>query len=478
LQQELGPYTFEKYHRKLNVSFSPDNTTVSFNEFFSFHPVPELTNGSLDDAITTLNVPLLGAIEVIMAKSPSRFSGLIQYLARLVEGWKDPRVQGLFTTRPVGELLFGYKDPLLSRIAHVVPGINPMVALVKNMTSEEESNPDPSQRDIVATGIDNIDDVCDFIEWRGMSKVDAWRPPHIEPVQGTDATQFKPGLRKGDELTVWVGDVFRYFTLIEGFGPGAESPKVGNVPVLRFRPDPTQRAPDPRYYQSVPGLMNITAPMAASMGGIGPPLFLSLPGYCYADDSLVEGVEGITCDHLKHDIHLDVEPTTGITLSALKTLMLNSWFGQKYKAVDPHVKDTFLPIFWAHESSEAAPEQLKGFKTLLFAQGARRFLDTQAQPVGIFVGIIGGILFVAGVVMGKPQRVWEEEEEEGGVEDGGIGDPLLAPGSLPPSEVERVLLDGNEAEVLLETSGRGGTGMLHSRVTDKEELLAGVAEEP
>jgi hypothetical protein len=477
LQQELGPYTFEKYHRKVNVSFSPDNTTVSFNEFFSFHPVPELTNGSLDDPVTTLNVALLGAIEVILAKSPSRFSGIIQYLARLVEGWKDPRVQGLFTTRPVGELLFGYKDPLLSRISHVVPGINPMVALVKNMTFEEESNPDPSQRDTVATGIDNIDNVCEFIQWHGMSHVDDWRPPHVEPVQGTDATQFKPGLRKGDELQVWVGDVFRYFTLIEGFGPGAESPKVGSVPVLRFRPDPTQREPDPRYYQSVPGLMNITAPMAADMGGVGPPLFLSLPGFCYADDSLTEGVEGITCDHLKHDIYLDVEPATGITLSALKTLMLSSWFGQKYKAVDPHVKDTFLPIFWAHESSEAAPEQLAGFKMMLFGQAAGQFFDTKAQPVGIVVGIIGGVLFVAGFVMNRPQRVWEEEDEGQGGGDDGIGAPLLGPGSVPASE--------GENEVLFEGSARnsnsvgGGPGLLmESRMTDTEEVLAGTAEEP
>ena len=308
LQQELGPYTFTKFHRKLNVTFSPDNTSASFNEFFSFHPVPELTNGTLDDQVTTLNIPLIGAIEVILARSPARFAPWIQYLARLVDGWQDPRVEGLFTTRPVGELLFGYEDPLLARLAKLLPAlkINPTVALVPNMTAEQFNNPDPSLQDVMLTGVGNPASVCEFTQWRGMSQIDSWRPPHIERVQGTDATQFKPGLRKGDELQVWVGDVFRWFTLIEGFGPGAENPKVGFVPVLRFRPDPMQRAPDPRYYQSIPGLMNITAPMAAEMGGVGPPLFLSLPGYCYADESLKDGVEGITCDHLKHDIHLDV----------------------------------------------------------------------------------------------------------------------------------------------------------------------------
>ena len=305
-QEELGPYTFIKYHRKVNVSFSPDNTTVTFNEFFSFHPVPHLTNGSLDDPITTLNIALLGAIEGVFARTPARFAPWLQYLARVVDGWKDPRVQGLFTTRSVQELLFGYEDPLLSRLSHFLPGINPTVALVPNMTATQETEPNLDQQDVAYTGADGVDKVAQFLQWRGMREVTAWRPPHIEVVQGTDAMQFRPGLRRGDEIKVWVGDVFRWFTLIEGFGPGAESAKVGFVPVLRFRPDPTQREPDPRYYQSVPGLMNITAPMAAQSGGVGPPLFLSLPGYCYADDVLVRGVEGISCDPLKHDIHLDI----------------------------------------------------------------------------------------------------------------------------------------------------------------------------
>lgn len=409
----MGPYTFTKYHRKTNVTFSPDATTVSFNEFFSLHPVPELTNGSLSDPVTTLNVALVGAIEGILAKSPAALSGWLSYLARLVEGWSDPRIQGLFTTRPAGELLFGYRDPLLAKLAHVFPGINPHVALVPNMTAAEETHPDPAQKDVVATGVDDIANVAQFRAWRGMEHVDAWRPPHREPVVGTDATQFRPGLRKGDSLTVWVGDVFRYFTLIEGFGPGADDAHVGPVPVLRFRPDPTQRDPDPRYYQTVPGLMNITAPMAAASGGVGPPLFLSLPGFCYADPSLAEGVEGIECDHLRHDIHIDVEPTTGIALGALKTLMLNSWFGQRYKAVDPHVEDTFLPIFWAHESTQAAPEQLAGFRVLLLAQGVRTFLDGRGAPkVAAAAAVVGVAALVGAVLMGRSPETWNEEEEE------------------------------------------------------------------
>jgi hypothetical protein len=41
-------------------------------------------------------------------------------------------------------------------------------------------------------------------------------------------------------------------------------------------------------------------------GRPGPPLFLSYPHYCQADERLQQGVEGISCDPSKHDLFLDV----------------------------------------------------------------------------------------------------------------------------------------------------------------------------
>lgn len=50
-----------------------------------------------------------GAVEVIGSLGVWKARSLLQMLAALVERWGDPRVQGLFTTRTVGELLFGYE---------------------------------------------------------------------------------------------------------------------------------------------------------------------------------------------------------------------------------------------------------------------------------------------------------------------------------------------------------------------------------
>lgn len=144
------------------------------------------------------------------------------------------------------------------------------------------------------------------------------------------------------------------------------------------------------------------APVAAGPGGragkAGAPIFLSHPHYCGADPALAGGVAGLACNPEQHELYLDVgelaagtwlsvpapagikrargvapwlslwpaqllpltypsarlpaEPTTGITLRAAKRLMLSSWFGGRWAAVEPRARDTFLPIMWASESAE------------------------------------------------------------------------------------------------------------------------------
>ena len=60
LQQEVGPYVFQSVKVKRRVEFVRDGDAVRYHEYRYFLPLPELSNGSLDDPITTLTVPLVG----------------------------------------------------------------------------------------------------------------------------------------------------------------------------------------------------------------------------------------------------------------------------------------------------------------------------------------------------------------------------------------------------------------------------------
>lgn len=59
-QQEVGPYTFQAVKVKRQVEFVRGGDAVRYHEYRYFRPLPELSNGSLSDPITTLNVPLVG----------------------------------------------------------------------------------------------------------------------------------------------------------------------------------------------------------------------------------------------------------------------------------------------------------------------------------------------------------------------------------------------------------------------------------
>ncbi|XP_046382371.1 protein peste-like isoform X2 [Ischnura elegans] len=55
---EMGPYTFREFHEKVNLSFH-ENDTVTFQQVRTWKFDPSCSNGSLDDLVTTINVPPL-----------------------------------------------------------------------------------------------------------------------------------------------------------------------------------------------------------------------------------------------------------------------------------------------------------------------------------------------------------------------------------------------------------------------------------
>jgi hypothetical protein len=93
------------------------------------------------------------------------------------------------------------------------------------------------------------------------------------------------------------------------------------------------------------------------------------------------------------------EPNTGITLRAAKRLMLSSWFGRKWHSIDPATQDTFLPIFWAEERSQAGGAQLRQFRPLLRARAAAAALRRYAQPAALAAAILAVVCLGAAVAL-------------------------------------------------------------------------------
>lgn len=56
--QEVGPYVYEEKWERVNVSWSADQSEVSYNLKKSYHYRPDLSTGSLDDPLVLPNVPM------------------------------------------------------------------------------------------------------------------------------------------------------------------------------------------------------------------------------------------------------------------------------------------------------------------------------------------------------------------------------------------------------------------------------------
>lgn len=52
---EMGPYTFSEVHERVNLVWNANNT-VTYEQRRTWHFVPELSKGTLDDQVTNLNV--------------------------------------------------------------------------------------------------------------------------------------------------------------------------------------------------------------------------------------------------------------------------------------------------------------------------------------------------------------------------------------------------------------------------------------
>lgn len=53
---EIGPFRFQEFPKKVNVTWHDANSTVSYRKQSRYFFVPEQSKGRLDDSITSVNV--------------------------------------------------------------------------------------------------------------------------------------------------------------------------------------------------------------------------------------------------------------------------------------------------------------------------------------------------------------------------------------------------------------------------------------
>lgn len=332
---EMGPYVFEEKHTRVNIK-QHDNNTLQFQQRRTWQFLPELSKGTLLDNITSLNVPLMGAVYTLRFEPVFYKVGL----NRIVKLLKSQ----MFVTKTAGELLFdGYSDPLLDLAKELPPGILP--PFDKFAWFYQRNNSDYYDGVFnVFTGADDVGKVANLDMWN-FTRNSGYYESYCGMVNGTFGEAFSPN-KDRTSITMYLTDICRSVTL-------DYEKEIENYGVSSYRFTGTERvfanASDnaDNWCFCSGGVCNPSGIGNSSTCRYGAPAFVSFPHFYLADPYYREQVEGLNPQKDLHEFHVDLEPTLAVPSKVRARLQVNVLV-EPDKVIDvvENVDRRFMPLIW------------------------------------------------------------------------------------------------------------------------------------
>ncbi|XP_037991073.1 lysosome membrane protein 2 isoform X1 [Motacilla alba alba] len=392
LVEEIGPYTYREYRPRVHIQFLDNGTKVSALNPKTYVFEPEKSVGDPEvDLIRTVNIPAVTAMEWTRS-TPLRFA--TEVLLLLYQ-------ESLFTVRSVHELLWGYKDRLLSTIHVLHPEIDPVFGLFSKMNGTDDGEY------VFLSGETNYLNFSRIVEWKGKESLSWWTTEACNMINGTDGTSFHPLISKDENIYIFSSDFCRSLFLVYD-----SSGAVAGVPTFRFVPSSmvfanTSVNPANAGFCVPAGNCPGTGVLNVSVCKQGAPIFLSAPHFYQADPKFVEDIEGMHPRKEYHETFLDINPLTGLVLQAAKRMQVNVHVRKLPEFFETgNIRTLIFPVMYINESvliDEASASKLR--HVLLEAS-----VVTGIPFVIMALGIVFGIVFI--VLACRSQRITEESTEE------------------------------------------------------------------
>ncbi|NWR66002.1 CD36 protein, partial [Bucorvus abyssinicus] len=372
--EQRGPYTYRvRYLPKENITENGDGT-ISYMLPNVARFEPDMSVGTENDTITCLNLAVVAA----PALYPNTFIQL------LLNTWIKASKSSMLQNRTVKELLWGYKDPFLNKVPFP---LNPVLGVFYpyNGTSDGLYR--------VYTGTEDIKKTAIIESYKNKRNLSYWEG-YCDLVNGTDGASFPPFVKKNQKLRFFSSDICRSI-----YGVFQSKQEVKGIPLYRFAV-PREAFASPVEVEdnycfctdkvisencTLAGVLDISACKA------GRPVFISLPHFLHASDSILNNVEGLSPNEKEHDTFLDIEPTTGFTLQFAKRLQVNLLVkpAPKIEALSKVKKPYIFPLLWLNESAVIGDEKAEMFRKKVI--GPVRLLGILQMTLMI----AGSVLFIA-----------------------------------------------------------------------------------
>ncbi|XP_031780045.1 protein croquemort [Nasonia vitripennis] len=418
---QLGPYSFRERREKVNITFHPENSTVSYMQKRTWFFDSERSNGSLQDTVLQLNVVAVSASHKIRY-----WPYMIQQsLSYLLNQFKNK----IYVVKTVDELLFtGFEDKIItmgqmSGMDEEAPPFDRFGWFyMRNGSTEFDGYSN------VGTGVDDIANLGKLKLWNYKDTTKYYKSP-CNAIEGS-AGEFWPPYRTKEDIRLFTPDICRPVTYeyektvvhkgITGYKFSMGKKTLSNDTRRRypheqakyFEPttttedffvvDPTTIRPededdDPDVVnegqcfcngECAPmGVINITACR------YGAPGFISLPHFHKADPMLRNQFTGLNPKDEDHSFSITLEPTTGLPIDVAARLQVNILLHpSKTVSMLKDVPTIYFPMFWFNMRAGIPDDLVGGLKLLLN-------LPNITMYVGLVLMLIGSLVLFCVAIM-------------------------------------------------------------------------------
>ncbi|XP_070706966.1 lysosome membrane protein 2c isoform X1 [Pempheris klunzingeri] len=374
---EIGPYTYREYRPMEQVNFKDNGTKVAAVNTKTYIFQRNMSRGPESDLIRTVNIPAVSVMEKFKDES---------FVASLISSYMKATDEGLFTTRSVGELLWGYEDGLLQALKKLKPGLDDVFGLFYKSNASNDGDY------VFFTGQQNYRDFARVDTWNGESSLNWWTSEECNMINGTNGASFHPVITKTDTLYMFSSDLCRsLYALYE------EDVAVKGISGYRFSP-PSEVFANKTVNPAnagfcVPagnclgsGLLNVSACKQ------GAPIIMSSPHFYQADQKFVQDVFGMRPNKEQHQTTLDVNPLTGILLQAAKRLQVNVYV-EKLPTFSQtgDVRTVVFPVVYLNESVTIDGPSAAKLHAILVEQNVMVNVPFMLIALGI---VLGGVFML------------------------------------------------------------------------------------
>ncbi|KAJ8687762.1 hypothetical protein QAD02_023556 [Eretmocerus hayati] len=357
--QEIGPFAYDEWQMKTNLTDYKADDTVSYTRRSTFYFNETRSAGHTeDDEVVIPNLFILGLIGSVLKERPTAIPLVAKALDAILkkpttvfmkekvrnilfDGFEiDCNVQGVAGTAVCGEIKAAADDFGLKVIGENVY----LFSLWGSRNATDSKTVTKVRR-----GAKNIKNVGVVVEYDNKNNMSKWSDDYCDTFNGTDSTIFHPFFDNDgkEDVVIFNPDVCRSFSL-----EFEDKIKFRGLTLNRYTTSfgvDIEKYPQHKCFCVDPddcpkGIYDVYKCVKA-------PIIISNPHFYNADPRYLDMVEGLHPDKEKHAMVFDFDPFSGSPFRVFARVQFNMYIQPlaKFKLMK-NFPNALLPLFWIEQS--------------------------------------------------------------------------------------------------------------------------------